>query len=321
MDVTYGIHLAIDGMPTGLRIDDWDRRGNYLQRYYVIVDANMDVSNQLDPGRKGISDYYARLISDKVLNLLATSTVNGSDPFNRYASSHLNHGRARDGSDDLPSLDFQNKVLLARKWQQEAENVTPQLYSNLRNFSQLLILPEHDEQEVIVLFYELQKLGIIKGYETVYISSNAAYDAAFDYKIDCIPNNIFPTDPLGLGQVTVDGLQTRGLEAWDHSRLFHQLSTYPELCVDFKRNLGAFLEEINRPRSSSKDPNAIDLLVFWDLQVPSSIPRELYTIDPITPNRRRYHSTTHRLGLGGHFSTEIGCISLKHVLQLVLDSS
>ena len=317
-EITYGIHLAIDGMPTGLKIDDWDRRGNYLQRYYVVVDADMDISNQLDPGRKGISDYYARLISKKVLDLLSTSTVNGSDPFNRYASSHLNHGRARGGGDDdLPSLDFQNKVLQARDWQTDAQNNHPELYFSLQQLSRLLAFPEHDEQEVIALFYELQSLNIIKGYKTVYISGNAAYDAAFDYKINCTPDNIYPRDPLGIGQVTVDGLQARGLDTWDHSRLFHHLSTYPELCVDFKRNLGAFLDEINRPRSSSKNPNALDLLIFWDLQVPSSIPRELYTIDPITDNRRRYHSTTHRLGLAGHYSTEIACISLKHVLQRI----
>jgi len=316
-DIMYGIHLAIDGMPTGLKIDDWDRRGNYLQRYYVVVDADMNISNQLDPGRKGISDYYARLISEKVLDLLSTSTVNGSDPFNRYASSHLNHGRARGSDDDLPSLDFQNKVLQSRDWERAAENDS-ELYRKLQELSHLLAFPEHDEQEVIALFYELQSLNVIKGYKTVYISGNAVYDAAFDYKISCTPDNVYPRDPLGIGQVIVDGLQRRGLDSWDHSRLHHQLSTYPELCVDFKRNLGAFLDEINRPRSSSKNPNTLDLLIFWDLQVPSSIPSELYTIDPITDNRRRYHSTTHRLGLAGHYSTEIACISLKHVLQQII---
>ncbi|GAB4267407.1 MAG: hypothetical protein Kow0080_09510 [Candidatus Promineifilaceae bacterium] len=314
VNISYGVHLAIDGMPTGLRIDDWDMKGHYLKRYFVIVDAELDVSNQLDPGRKGISGYYARLISNKVLDLLSTK-VEDSDPFSRYAANHLNHGRGREEGGLVPQ-DFVNKIRQARESETKDENDSSTLLQQLKSVSSLERFPT-DEQEVIALFYELVAKGIIKGYRTVYLSSSAPYDAAFDYEIDCNSSNIVPDDTLGLGKVLVSDLKTRGILKYTHRDNYYGRSAAPELCADFKLNLGKFLDELRRPSRTPKDPNLIDLLIFWDTSVPSAIPSTSYTLDEIRDNQRVFHSTTHRLGLIEHHNTDIFCISLKDVLEKI----
>ena len=312
VDISYGIHLAIDGMPTGLRVDDWDMRGHYLKRYFVVVEAEMDISDQLDPGRKGISKYYARLISDKVLDLLNTP-VDDSAPFSHYASRHLSHGRGREEG-GLPPRDFLIKVQQVREQQAANLQENDEIFTKLMNISTLTNLPA-EEQEVIALFYELTAQNVIKGYRTVYLSGNAAYDAGFEYEIDCIQENIFPSDPLGLGKVLVRDLHSTGESHYVHRHNYTGITSHPELCVDFKSNLGRFLDEVGNPSRSKKDPKLIDLLIFWDTYVPAAISSASYTIDPIIDNQRIFHSTTHRLGLIGQYSTEIFCISLKDVLE------
>jgi hypothetical protein len=321
IDVSYGIHLAIDGMPTGLRIDDWDMRGHYLKRYFVVVDAELDVSNQLDPGRKGISRHYAKLISDKVLNLL-NITVEDSAPFSQYASRHLNHGRGREEG-GLPPQDFLLKVEQAREQQAEDQNERNDILRKIKMFSSLTRIPR-DEQEVIALFHELRSHNIIKGYQVVYLSSRAVYDSAFEYQIECTTNNIFPNDPLGIGRVLVQDLRSTGETVYRHDKHYAGITTHPELCVDYKRNVGAFLEEImSRSGTSNKDPNLIDLLIVWNTVVPASISSTLYTIDPIPDNQRKFHSATHRIGLIGQHYTELWCISLERILEAIpfLDDS
>ena len=319
VSISYGVHLSIDGMPTGLRIDNWDMKGHHLKRYFVVVDAELDVSNQLDPGRKGISSYYARLISNKVLDLLSTK-VNDSDPFSKYAANHLNHGRGREEGGLVPQ-DFLNKIRQVREYEQTDQNNDGELLNLLKTKSTLRRFPR-DEQEVIALFYELITHGVIKGYGTVYISgSSAPYDAALDYEIDCSTNNIVPSDSLGLGKVLVSDLKTRGISRYIHREMYYGRSASPELCVDFKLNLGRFLDELRRPSRTPKDPKLIDLLIFWDTEVPPSIPSTSYTIDEVRDNQRVFHSTTHRLGLIEHHNTDIFCVCLKDVLKKAATSS
>lgn len=311
--ITYGVHLAIDGMPLGLRVDNWDSKGGNIKRYYVVVNAELDVSNQLDSGRKGISRYYGRLISDKALELIGSETVNGSEPFASYASSHLDHGRGRSPG-GLPPQDFSTKVQDVRDNGSDQDEDEREVLSEV---SDLIYLPTN-EQEVVSLFYQLLSKEIIKGYEVVYhAGSSAVYDAAFEYEIECNEENSHPGDELGIGRVMVEDLESMGLNSYRHEEHYQRTTYHPELCVEFKRSVGDLLDEvINRPSRSNKEVNAIDLLVCWDSNVSPSIPQTAYTLDPKNNDRRIFHGTTHSLGITNPERTDIPCIVLRDVLYL-----
>ena len=315
VDVSYGVYLAIDGMPTGVRIDDWDRRGAYLKRYFVVVDAAMDISNQLDPGRKGISKYYALQMSEKAIELLNTSRIGDSDSFARYAGRYLDYGQSG-RQVNLPE-GFLERIKVAREKGQQQERTQADTLAKLRKVSSLEYFPS-DEQGVVALFHELVARGIIKGYRSVYLAgSSAIYDAALEYSIECIPENTFPLDPVGVGQAFVADLkrQTNSL-FYEHKNHYLGFTALPELCVDFKRSIGGLLQEVlMRSGTSSKDPNLLNLIITWDDEIPSSIESTAYTLDTVIDKRRKYHGTTHRLGLTREYSTEIQCIVLKDVLN------
>lgn len=315
VDVSYGVHLAIDGMPTGLRIDNWDNKGGYLKRYFVVVNADMSLSTQLDPGRKGISRYYARMISDRAIDLLNSSKVDGSDPFARYASKYLSHGRGREIG-GLPSQDFKNKIDVVLQQAEEKQAGEEQLLSKLATVSSFTHVPV-DEQEVVALFYELLTQQIVKGYKTVYLGgSRAVYDAALEYEISCNATNVYPQDLVGIGKVIVQDLRAQGLTVYKHREHHRGLSVHPELCVDFKKDIGEFLSEvILRSGRTNKNPGDIDLIIVWDDDIPPAIPQTSYSLARVPDNRRIYHGTTQRLGLTREYNTEIDCIVLKDIVS------
>jgi hypothetical protein len=313
VDITYGVHLSIDGMPTGLRIDDWDTKGGYIKRYFVVVDAELNLSDQLDPGRKGISNYFASLISDRALKLINNEEVDGSDSFSKYASKHLDHGRGGGGG-GLPPQEFQRMVDQIRETGEEQPD---HLVDLVRQYSRLLYCPT-DEQEVIALFYQLLKSNIIKGYKTVYqAATRAVYDAAFEYEIDCSSsNNLYPQDPIGVGQVLVEDLKRRGESKYVHSKHHSGQTALPEVCVEFKKSVGGFLDELhNRSGQTSKTPKDIDILIVWNTDISVDVPQNMFTIDKLSDNKRIFHGVTHRLGIIGQEFANVRVISLLDVLK------
>lgn len=318
VNISYGVYLAINGMPTGIRIDDWDTRGSDRKRYYVIVDANLEISSQLDSGRKGISKHFANMISERVWELIGDSRINGSDTFSRYAVKFLDVGRA---TALLPTQtqEFQEKVNEVRQETSRQEKKEAELIQQFRKTTSLLNFPS-DEQEVIATFYCLLSRGIIKGYKTVYLSGKATYDAAFEYEIECNYDNVHPLDPLGIAQLLVDELKPsrsskKQIHKYVHKERFVDLTKSPELCVEFKRTLGDFLQELSRSGQTNKNPNDIDILIVWDDTIPASISSASYTLALLPDHKRIFHSTTHQLGIIGTHSTDIKCIVLKTVLQ------
>jgi len=308
--ISYGVYLAIDGMPTGIRIDDWDNRGTDRRRYYIVVDAALDASNQLDSGRKGISDHYARLISEQAWHLLTTTKIGNSGAFSLFATRNLDYGRA--STTILPTQDFQQKVNATRQTGNKHEQEHEALIQKVRKYTSLLYLPT-SEQEVIVMFYDLLSRRVIKGYKTVYLSSKAPYDAGFEYEIECNDSNVHPEDPLGIGKTLVQDLRRKKSAKYVHKDHYSGITQLPELCVEFKQTVGQCLEELFR-RGTDKDPNTINILITWDDTISPSIPSTSYTLDTMQDNRRLYHATTHKLGLVGQHYTEIPCIVLKEVL-------
>lgn len=174
--VTYGIHLSINGMPTGIRIDNWDHKGGYLKRYYVVVDAELGISEQLDPGRKGISEYYANLISKRVIDLLGETSIGGGSPFGHFATTNLDSGRIDD--DDIEDDDFYTIVERVENETSDYSEEEKELLEKIKRYSSFNKIPS-TEQEVIGIFYQLLSKGVIKGYTTDYLSGVATYDAAF----------------------------------------------------------------------------------------------------------------------------------------------
>jgi hypothetical protein len=317
VDVSYGVYLSIDGMPTGIQISNW--KSHDQQRYYVIVDAALDVSDQLDSGRKGISTHFADLISEHAWELIKNAKADeASDPFSSFAGKYLDIGRA--STSILPPQDFQDKVIAVAQEGQQQQQEYPDLIQRLRDKTSLLYFPS-DEQEAIMVFYSLLSRGVIKGYKTIYLSGRATYDAAFDYEIECIDANIHPTDPLGVGELLVEQLGGSSRSAssplkYCHRERFRGITDSAELCVEFKPTIGHLLEELNkRPSRTDKRADAIDLLIVWDDTIPSSVSSASYTLARIQGNRRIFHSTTHKLGLIGPQHTEIFCIVLKDVLE------
>jgi hypothetical protein len=312
VDLSYGVYLSIDGMPTGIRLGAW--RGHEQQRYYVVVDAWMDISNQLDPGRKGISEHYANLIIEKAWEIVRDTRINSSDTFSRYAGRFLDHGRSFMLTQ---AQDFMQKVNDVRQEGQTVAQNEPELLQKLRQKTPLQYFPS-DEQEVIALFYSLLSLNHIKGYNTVYLSGKAIYDAAFDYEIDLGVANIHPNDSMGIGQFLVDELRRNGVSRYVHRERYPGVTQCAELCVEFKPTIGHFLQEVvMRSGRSNKQASDIDLLIVWDHTIPTSIPSGSYTIGEIQGRQRWFHSTTHKLGLTGARFTEIFCIVLKDVIESI----
>jgi hypothetical protein len=229
--ISYGVHLAIDGMPLGLRVDNWDAKGGNIKRYHIVVNAELDVSNQLDSGRKGISRYYGRLISDKALELIGSESVDGSQPFASYASRHLDHGRGRPRG-GLPPQDFQAKISDTRDVGSEQSD---ELKTAISSISNLIYCPT-DEQEVVALFYQLLTHEIIKGYKVVYHAGpGVVYDAAYEYEIECDSENVYPNDQIGIGRVLVEDLRSAGLSTYKHSDHYSRTTYLPELCVEIQK--------------------------------------------------------------------------------------
>jgi hypothetical protein len=303
-------------MPVGIQIDDWDRGGGYRKRYFVVVNAELNISDQLDPGRKGISDYFAALISDRALDLIGSETVDDSDPFGSYARKHLDHGRREDqGADPEEFQEMLTKV------EEEADNQSAEDIERVNTLSSLRFCPT-DEQEVIALFYQLVSSNIIKGYETIYqAGSRAVYDSGMEYAIDISEENRFDNDPVGIGQLLVEQMNDRGLDEYIHRDHFAGKTILPQLCVEFKKNVGGFLQEVNDYYGrSKKSASVIDILVAWDDTIPPTVNDTSYTLDSISGAKRRYHGTTHYLGITGDQFTTVHCILLKDVLSAHFES-
>lgn len=309
-----GIHLAINGMPTGILLDDWRDKSATFKRYYVMVDADLTISQTLDPGRKGISGHYARLISQKVVELISESRVGSNDSFARFSTTCLDTGRKSDDNGYAEDLNLEGMHDRFNELEESYTTEELSLLKKLQFFSGFKKLPDA-ENEVIALFFELIGRGYIKSYAPKMVSSRATYDAIFDLKMDLTKDNLYPSDPLGVGQVQLDRASARGRD----KVLRLPRSKRDGFCVEFKTNIGNFVSEIAGGKTD-KDPSSIDILICWGKSVNSSL--DMYSLNRVVGEQRAYHSITHSLGvvgLGGH-NADIYCIVLKDVIESLYES-
>lgn len=319
--LSYGVHLAITGMPTGIRVDDWGNGGHELKRYFVVADASASVSGELDAGRKGISGTRAQQISDEAKKLRhhTIETPQGSsDRFSSYSSKHLDWGATERIFDE--HNDFESRVELASGLIKEHKAADPELLDKLVSISSLEHFP-NSEEEVRVLFHELLARNKIKGYRTFYASgSRALYDSALTYQLELMDRNLYPQDPLGFSRtLAVDIQRARNIKEYDHAKFYNRMRMqHPQLCVEFKPSFDDFLEEVVvRPARSSKRASEIDLLVVWSDEISASVPQDSYTVASQSGDHRYLHSVTHRLSLISPEATEVQCIVLKNVLRML----
>lgn len=309
-EITSGIYLAINGMPTGIRIDNWAERGGaFLKRYFVIVDTDISMSEQLDPGRKGVSKYYANLISDHVKKMFGQIIIEDSDPFGKYAGAHLDTGKVTSEDDG-----YENFEELLESIEEEIEGYSKEekiILEKIQEYSSLNRIPS-TEQETIVLFYELLQQEIIKGYKTIYISGKATYDAAFTYKINLKEAKNSKEDKLGVAPAIIQEQLSQGKKFYEPKNLRRT----KKFCIEFKHTIGKLLSELEG--KTEKDPSCIDLLICWDIDIPTNISQTSYTLGEIHDSQRKYHGTTHTLGIiRAEGNTTIPCIVLKTVLEKI----
>ncbi|MDD3592708.1 MAG: hypothetical protein PHO65_08705 [Sulfurovum sp.] len=308
-----GIHLAINGMPTGIH-HNWTKGGGSFARFYVVVDADLSISQQLDPGRKGISNYYMDMLEDTIIDLISKTSIGTNDSFGKFSRANLDTGRAADDDDEGEDTNFEQMI--------EAYNSALTTYSDdqnlilkkLKKISSFEKIPS-TEHETIGLFYDLLGRNIIKGYLTRTISGGTTYDGMFGFDLSVDEDNISPKDSNGIAEIYAqkarnDGKSSLGLTK---SKL--------ALCIEFKKNLGEFLNEIKG--KTDKDPNTIDILICWDASINYSINGTLYNLGQVIDTQRRYHGVTHKLGLIGlgGYNTEISCIFLKDLIAKINGSS
>jgi hypothetical protein len=172
-----GIWLAINGLPTGVCLDQFEH-GNYLP-FTVVVDVlDNSFQKELDAGRKGITERRAWQIRELVKKLLKT------EKFIDYRKYIL--GNSNRILDPL----YDPKQALIDKFNRKSKSSMDLLS---------VYLPPSEEQEVISLFHFLIHNKLIKGYDEKVISSSEVYDALYDYFIiesdEVLYNN---TNQLGI---------------------------------------------------------------------------------------------------------------------------
>lgn len=286
-----GIFLAINGMPTGIKLDKWERKGNFLLRYFVIVNVkNLSISGQLDPGRKGITNYYADLIANHVENLINTSKCKDNDTLKTYAKFLAETSVSdTEDPDDEDDYVYESKEIINR-WKANGDLNSP--------FSNLLYKPL-DENGVIAIFYELIAKNKLFGYKTLYISQSAAYDVAFNYKIDAGQYQFDENNPLGIGvkykNITIE-------DTFENKEKF--------ILGEFKLRVQDILKDFE---SGVKKPEDINLVIAWDFDQ-NTIENKSAKIQNIQPNLRRYFGVTHILT---YQHREIYCIVLNDILSVL----
>lgn len=321
----YGVHLSIDGMPTGIRIDDWDTKGAINKRYFVIADCELAIGEELDAGRKGISYTRAQQISNKAFDMRQDKVKdkdgnNIGDKLRDYASKELLIGDPPAiglGFGDEVLDDFEERVKKSRLDMAADNNIFPERLAFVRKNSSLVRLPR-TEEEVRTLFHEFLAKDIIKGYRTIYdAASRAEYDAALDYSIDIADENVEPLDILGVAQKHVNPLKRVKIGKLEYINMYKNLNLSEfGLCTEFKFSLDSLMYDITRG-DTSKCSKKLDIVIVWDHNISPSY-SEHYTIAPILLNNRIWHSSTHRLSILSPEATNIVCISLSDIVDQLI---
>tara|TARA_B100001564_G_C20661655_1_gene681855 strand:- start:253 stop:2436 length:2184 start_codon:yes stop_codon:yes gene_type:complete len=220
-----GVYLSINGMPTniecGVYNDSWN--GGTYQRYYVIADADLSISSELDSGRKGISKHFAGLIVDAVIEILSAPQDSlGGVSLRSHSNSNWNSR-----GDEFLSFDDSHEDAV------EAVRSKGELFSdvNLETLTNQLYVPRL-EQDVIAAFFGLLSGGLLPGYYCIYNSSKSRYDTGFIFDLR-MTQKIIPQES-GVGVAFL-----RGTEEWFY---YHKSHTHGHPFGINPRNRNAYIK-------------------------------------------------------------------------------
>lgn len=280
-EVQHGLWLSICGMPIGVCLDSFDH-SNYLP-FTVICDVQDDnIRRELDAGRKGISAYRMKQISDKALDILRDYD------FIKYRRYVVGGGDSRISN---PLYDPKSELLKLRSEKNYSHGQLVNCY-----------LPPFEEQEVISLFVELLSRDIIKGYKINVLSGYQVYDGLFSYELKFSPEYIYSdVNNLGISKTVFD---CNG----GHLK--------KDILVEFKTTRNKLYSDLDK---NKKDISHIDLLVCWDVELDSKIELQknkgdILKIKDITTNV--FYGVTHYL-IGGSRQQPLPIIELKSVLKSI----
>ncbi|MEH1904594.1 MAG: hypothetical protein V7L04_25110 [Nostoc sp.] len=281
----HGLWLAICGMPTSVCLHPFDH-SNYLP-YTVIVDIkDTSIRKELDAGRKGISAYRMKQISDQVFELLKQRN------FIKYrgyiVGAISNNGRGNDPLYD-PKQELYH-IFKDKKW---FNSILTQKY-----------FPPLEEQEVISLFVELVSQKTLRGYYLKILSGYQVYDGLYEYQLEQ-NNETEYSDKNYLGI---------------YKNIFNANggSLKKEILIEFKQELSDIYKDIN---SNRKNISHIDILVVWDVKFKDKEnlqkdKGDILTQKDITANV--FYGVTHQL-LAGSRQHPLPIIELKKILELVFN--
>ena len=282
-NLEHGLWLAIGGMPVGVCLDAFDH-SNYLP-YTVIVDVkDISIRKELDAGRKGISAYRMKQITDEVLKILKEKN------FIKYRRYIVGGGDSRIGNPLYdPKKELSDK-LKDKKW---FNSSLTQKY-----------LPPLEEQEVISLFVELVAQNILKGYYLKVLSGYQVYDGLYDYDLE-------QTEEVEYSESNKLGIHRNIFNA-NGGRL------RKEILIEFKKDLKSIYNDIN---TNKKDISHIDVLVCWSVEFENKEKLQKEKGDVLAEKgvtTNVFYGSTHQL-IGAGRQQALPIIELKKVLEIKLN--
>ena len=285
LTIEQGVWLSISGMPIGVCLDAFEH-AQYLP-FTVIVDiTDASIRQELDAGRKGISQYRMRQISDKAKTLLVDKN------FIRYRR-YVVGGVDTRISDPL----YDPKAELRNKLDEKVEKISGLITR---------FLPPLEEQEVVTLFYELSSKQVLKGYIPKVISGYQVYDGLYEYHIEKDTDTTFSDgNPLGISSSVF---------------ISHGNTLKKEILIEFKLNLHGIYRDIETNR---KDMGHVDVLVCWNVDYDRKDELQVQrgdVLQEVDNTTNVYFGVTHQL-IGAGRQQALPIIELKSVLNSSLLAS
>jgi hypothetical protein len=282
ISVENGIWLSIDGLPTGICLDQFNHPS--FLAFTVVVDIlDTDLRNDLDSGRKGITAYRKDQICKKVKETIA------ENDFIKYRNDVLGTtSRITYGTYD-PVEKFKEDLSDKEKYE------TKLIHK---------YFPTKSEQDVISLFTEFISKDIIKGYNPLSLSSYEVYDGYYNYRIDFRSEFFSGNDCLGIAEPLVSSFASEKVNR--------------DILIEFKSKLSDLFKDINNLK---KNINQIDLLVCWNVQFDKAndfMDSEGIILNKIDKTENVYYGATHQI-IGSGRSNFLPIIELKTVVEMTQD--
>ncbi|MDD3597558.1 ATP-binding protein [Sulfuricurvum sp.] len=277
--IENGLWLAIDGMPTGIRLDSYEHSKDLP--FTAIIDVqDKRIRNDLDAGRKGISEYRKL----QIINLVKQEFRKHN--FYKYRQYVVgSYSRISDPLSD-PKRGLREKFE-----QKECYHIplTQQYF------------PPIEEQEVISLFTELCATGILKGYYLKALSGYEIYDGFYKYYLDYDPNVLLTNE------------NTFGVHENTFARYGDSIQK-DDVVIEYKTNLEMIYDNLHR---NQKDLNHIDILVCWNIKSSDNEINDngdiLRTVDSY---EKIYYGVTHEL-ITGRRQQALPIIELRTIINTV----